>query len=119
MIEYLPYVVSILVATISGFVSCLVAIKNAKNNLETVKVSNQHDLEKLIEQHKIDIDSLERAHAMDLEKINLEHKHQMESSQKSFENQFGSGMLNALLPELLKTPEFREQLTNSMKHKKN
>ena len=44
----LSYIVSVLVAIISGFVSCLLATKNAKSSLETVKEANKHDIERNI-----------------------------------------------------------------------
>lgn len=112
---YMPYIVSVVVAAISGFVSCLVATKNAKANLESIKEANRHDIEKLMEQHKIDIDSLEREHTMELEKISLEHQLQMERSQKEFENQLGGNMMNTIIAEAMKMPEIRQQISNGMK----
>lgn len=112
---YLPYIVSVLVALISGIVTYSVAIKNVKGSLESVKEANRHDIDKLMEQHKIDIDSLERKHEMELEKINLEHQLQMERSQKEFEHQFGGNMMNTMISEAMKMPEIRQQITSGMK----
>lgn len=113
---YMPYIVSVVCAVISGWVSYAVATKNAKNNLEAVKESNKHDLEKLMEQHKVDIDSLERIHKMEIEKINLEHAHQMELKQQEFENQLGGNAINTILSEAMKMPEIRQQISNSVKN---
>ena len=107
METYLPYIVSIVCAIISGYASYAVATRNAKNNLEAVKEANKHDLDKLMEQHRIDIDSLERTHAMEIEKINLEHAHQMELRQKEFENQLGGSLVNTMISEAMKMPEIR------------
>lgn len=115
METYLPYIVSIVCAVISGWVSYAVATKNAKNNLEAVKETNKHDLEKLMEQHKIDIDSLERTHMMEIEKINLEHAHQMEMRQKEFENQLGGNAMNTILSEAMKMPEIQQHILNGVK----
>lgn len=115
METYLPYIVSVVVAIISGCASYAAATKNAKNNLEAVKETNKHDLEKLMEQHKIDIDSLERKHSMEIEKINLEHTHQMELSQKEFENQLGGSVMNTMFSEAMKMPEIRQQFSNGFK----
>ena len=115
MDTYLPYIVSVAVAVISGFVSCLVATKNAKSSLEAIKEANKHDIEKLMEQHKIDIDSLERKHAMELEKINLEPQLQMERNQKEFENQLGGNMMSTVLTEAMKMPVIRQQISNGIK----
>lgn len=111
----MPYIVSVVCAIISGWVSYAVATKNAKNNLEAVKESNKHDLEKLMEQHKVDIDSLERTHMMEIEKINLEHAHQLELIQKEFENQLGGNVMNTVLTEALKMPEIRQQISNGVR----
>lgn len=115
METYMPYIVSIVCAVISGFASYAVATRNARNNMEALKAANKHDLDKLMEQHKIDIDSLERKHQMEIEKINLEHAHQMELNQKEFENQLGSNMMNTVISEAMKMPEMRQQLSNSIR----
>lgn len=103
----LPYIVSIIVALISGIASYAAARRSTKGELEALKEANKHDLNKLMEQHKVDIDSLERQHKMDIEKLNLEHAHQMELKEKEFEISLGSSMVS----EVMKMPEVRQEIS--------
>lgn len=109
----LPYIVSIIVALISGGASYAAARRSSKVELEALKESNKHDLNKLMEQHKVDIDSLERKHKMDIEKLNLEHAHQMELREKEFELSLGSSMVS----EVMKMPEIRQQISKGFNGK--
>lgn len=112
MKEYLPYIVSIIVAAISGFASYAAARRTSKTDLQTVKENNKHDLEKLMEQHKLDLEALEQKHQMEIDKLNIEHEHQMELQQKGFENQFGS----MIIQEALKIPAVQQQISAEMRN---
>lgn len=117
IVENMPYIISIVVAIVSGGISYAAACKKAKAELETLKTANAHDLQKLMEQHKLDLDALKKKHEMELEKINLEHAHQMEIKQMEFNSQLGNGMLT----EMMKMPVIREAITKGMQssmHKK-
>lgn len=82
MKEYLPYIVSIFVAIISGAASYFAAAKKCKSDMNALKESNSHEIDRLMQQHKLDIDSLERKHQMEIEKMELAHKHQLELKEK-------------------------------------
>ena len=112
MQEYIPSIISIMVAIVSGIASYAAASKKARSELETLKESNKHDLEKLLEQHKLDLESLEHSHAMEIEKINLEFRHQLELQQAEFNNQLGSD----LIKEAMKLPEVRQQIGQSVRN---
>lgn len=115
--EYLPYIISILVALISGVVSYAAACKKAKAELEVVRAESEHDLNKLMEQHKLDLDAIRKKHELEIEKINLEHKHQMELKQMELNSQLGNGLIS----EFMKMPAVREEVTKGIKssmHKK-
>ena len=111
MIDYLPYIVSVLVAVVSGIASYAAASKTARKELEVVKEANKHDMQKLMEQHKIDIDSLERTHQMNIERMKLEHQLELERSQHSFDNNFTA----ELIKEAMKMPEVRNQIAQGIK----
>lgn len=115
MQDFMSYMVSIIVALISGIASYAAARRSTKGELESIKETNRHDLNKLMEQHKIDIDSLERQHKMDIEKLNVEHAHQMEMREKELEMSLGTSMLT----EMMKMPEIRQQISKGFyKNKK-
>lgn len=114
MQDYMPYVVSIIVALISGLASYAAARRSTKGELEAIKETNKHDLNKLMEQHRIDIDSLERQHQMDIEKLNIEHAHQMEIREKELEMSLGTSIFN----EIMKMPEVRQQISKGFNEKK-
>lgn len=103
MQDYLPYIVSVLCAVISGVSSYVIARKQAKNDIKII-----------VKQHEVDLEALERKHQMELEKTNLEHAHQLELQTKDFEAKLSS----ALLTEAMKMPEIRQQITQEMKNRK-
>lgn len=100
MQEYLPYIVSMLCAAISGISSYAIARKQAKN-----------DINAITKQHEVDLEALERKHQMELEKLNLEHIHQLELQEKDFEAKFSA----SLITEAMKMPEIRQQISQGIK----
>lgn len=100
---YLPYIVSIGCALISGITSYLVSRKQMKT-----------DLEKLNTQYKLDIEKERERFSMEKEKMELEHKYELERQQKEFENQLGGNFVNTLITEAMKMPEVRQQITQGM-----
>ena len=100
MKEYLPYVVSVLCALISGVSSYAIARKQSKNDLKII-----------VKQHEVDMESLERRHQMELEKLNLEHRHQLELQEKDFEAKLSS----SIITEAMRMPEIRQQISQGMK----
>lgn len=110
MKEYLPYIVSILVAIISGLASYLAASKKSRTDLKALQESNTHEINRLMEQHKLDIDSLERKHQMEIEKMELEHRHQLELKEKEMENALGGQLFTSMMDAAMKTPEARQAM---------
>lgn len=100
---YLPYIVSIVCALISGIASYLISRKQMKT-----------DLEKLNTQYKLDIEKERKKFLMEKEKMELEHKYELERQQKEFENQLGGNFVNTMITEALKMPEVRQQITQGM-----
>lgn len=105
MEKYLPYIVSILCAIISGYVSCAIARKQAKA-----------DLQKLEKQHILDIEKERELFSMEKEKLSIEHKYQMELLQKQLENEMGSSVVNTFVSEAIKMPGVRQQLSQGMRN---
>ena len=100
---YLPYIVSIVCALISGIASYLISRKQMKT-----------DLEKLNTQYKLDIEKEREKFLMEKEKMELEHKYELERQQKEFENQLGGNFVNTMITEVMKMPEVRQQITQGM-----
>lgn len=105
---YLPYIVSIVCALISGIASYLISRKQMKT-----------DLEKLNTQYKLDIEKEREKFLMEKEKMELEHKYELERQQKEFENQLGGNFVNTMIAEAMKMPEVRRQITQGMSASKN
>ena len=74
MENYLPYIVSVVCALISGFASYAVARKQSREDIKKLEKTYELDLEKEKEKHKMEID-----------KLQLEHKNQLALQQKQFE----------------------------------
>ena len=116
-VEYLPYIVSVLVAFISGVASYLAAAKKCRTDMKALKESNAHEINRLMEQHKLDIDSLERKHKMEIEKMELEHRYQLELKTKDAENTMNGNFFNTIVGEAMKTPEARQIMGQAMRNK--
>jgi len=117
MKEILPYLISVIVASISGLWSFISATKKAKTDILSLQESNRLEIEKLMSQHKLDLASLERKHEMEKEKIVMEHNHKMELLQKEAENAMGSNFVNVAVSEMMKMPEIRQQMSSALKTK--
>lgn len=103
MDAYLPYIVSVLCAVISGFTSYIIARKQTKA-----------DLEKMEKQYSLDIESEREKFSMEMEKKEIEHKYQLELMQKEYENKISSELTNTFISEAFKLPEVRKQLSSGI-----
>ncbi|MEE0510370.1 MAG: hypothetical protein UDG94_03970 [Peptococcaceae bacterium] len=74
-------------AIISGIISFLLAKSKAKIDTENLVISNQHEIERLMEQHKIDIDAIREQHRLEMDAKEKEHQHNLEIMQKEHENE--------------------------------
>lgn len=106
MMEYIPYIVTVICAFISGFASYFAARRQAKA-----------DLEKLEKQHALDIEKEREKFAMEKEMLKLEHAHQMELKNKEMENQLGTDVISTFLKAYLDSPA-GQALLRSQKGKK-
>ena len=75
---FMPYIVSILTAIISGISSYCLSKRNFKNEVETIKINNEHEINKLMEQHKIDIENLKEKHILEMDAKSKEYEHEKE-----------------------------------------
>ncbi len=107
MQEYLPYIVSILCAAISGFASYVVTRKQTKT-----------DIQKLEKQYQLDLDNEREKFKMEKEKLGLEHKHQLELNKKEMENTISKDIISAIMREYLQSPVGHAQIMNVATKKK-
>lgn len=78
MENYLPYIVSLVCALLSGITSYTV-----------VRTQSKEDIKRLEKTYELDLENEKERHKFEIEKLELEHKHQLELHQKQFENQLG------------------------------
>ena len=102
MEKYLPYVVTVVCAIISGFTSYFAARRQAKT-----------DMEKLEKQYELDLEKEREKFAMEKERLELEHKNQLELKQKEMEAQFGTDFLSMLAKEYIRSPAGQAQLRSA------
>ncbi len=69
-----PYVVSIL----GSIITYWQAKKKLNQELEIVKTNNEHEINRLIEQHKINIEDLEKKHKLEMKSKEKEYEHEKE-----------------------------------------
>lgn len=104
MEKYLPYIVSVLCAFISGLTSYSVARKQSKA-----------DLQKLEKQYELDIEKERERFALEKEKMEIEHRHQLELIQKEAESNLGASLTSTLLTEAMKDPAVRQQFSQGVR----
>lgn len=115
MKELLPYIVSVLVAVITGFISYITSRVKAKTDIRTLQEQNKHELERLMHQHALDIESLEKQHKFEIDRLELEHKHNMEYKQKEQESSILNGVLQSTFSEVLRTPDAHKLISEAIK----
>lgn len=98
--EFMPYIVSIITAIISGISSYCLSKRNFKNEVETIKLNNEHEIKKLMEQHKVDIDNLKEKHKLEMEIKEKDFQHEKEMQQlksKSIIDEKNQELMNTAL----------------------
>lgn len=104
MEKYMPYIVTIVCAMVSGLASYLASRRQSKS-----------DLQKLMKQHELDIEKEQEKFKLEKERMEIEHKNQLELKEKELANSLGASLTNTLIGEALKMPEVRQQLSNSIR----
>lgn len=98
--EFMPYIVSIITAIISGISSYVLSKRNFKNEVETIKINNEHEIKKLMEQHKVDIENLNEKHKLEMDAKEKDHEHEkeiLELKSKNSINEKNQEMMNSAM----------------------
>lgn len=103
---YLPYIVTILCAVISGFASYSASRKQSKA-----------DIQKLQKQHELDIEKERELFKIEKEKMEIQHKYELELKQKELENAIGGSVVNTVFSKAMESPEIQRQINSSMNNK--
>ncbi len=107
MKEWMPYIVSIITALISTLTSLLLARKEFKR-----------EIAKLVKQHELDLEKEREKYKYEKEKLEIEHEHKIELMQKESENKLGENAINMILAEAMKTPEFKQTMSQGLNQSK-
>ena len=132
--EIVPYLFTIGTGLLSWCGSYIMASRKSKQEMNSLRISNQHDLEKLMNQHKLDLDSLREQQKLELEKIEKEHQHKLELLQLQHENEmqrkekeledsakFGTmkdimgGVLGGIMNNAINSPEMQEEISKRIR----
>lgn len=104
MKDFLPYIVSIVCAIISGITSFAVS-----------KRAFKEDIKKLEKQHELDIEKAREKFAMEKEKLELEYKYQIELQQKEAENKMGGEIMSTIISKAMENPEIQKQISQGVR----
>ena len=100
IMNLMPYIVSIITAVISGLCAYFKARQDFKNQVETIKMNNEHEIKKLMKQHEIHIHNLREQHNLEMKLKSKEHEHEKEiielKSKNNITEQGQEAMNNAL-----------------------
>ena len=117
--------IALIPAAISAFVSIWTAHKSLKTGIHQLQVSNQHDIDRLMEQHKVDIESIREQHRLDMEAKDKDHSHQLEVMQRQHENELHqkeqetlnglmSNALGGVITGALNSPSVRREIDSQV-----
>lgn len=123
---FMPYIVSVITAIISGVSSYCLSKRKFKNEVETIKINNEHEINKLMEQHKVDIENLKEKHLLEMESKEKDHKHEKEILELKSKNAINeknqemmnsamSGVMGNFMSDVLSGKVDMEQLENLTK----
>ena len=129
LLDLMPYIVSV----ISAICAYLKAKQEIKNQVETIKINNEHEIAKLMKQHEVDIDNLKEKHKMEMELKAKEYEHEKEilklkskntineQGQEAMNNALAGvvgGVFNDVLSGKIKAEDL-EKISNNFKKKEN
>ena len=120
-------------AIVSGIVSFVLAKSQAKSETNKLKLANEHEIKKLMEQHKVDIDAIREQHRLEMESKEKDHEHKLEIMQKEHENELirkeselentakynaagniMTGLFNGMLGGAFNSPEIQGEITKKI-----
>lgn len=107
MADFLPYIISVICALISGIVTYCVARRQIKAEIQ--KIEKQHELNLEAERQKF---------AMEKEKMELEKQYQLELLQAQTGNQIGAEMLSEMVKQYINLPTGQAQMKKAVNSKK-
>lgn len=94
----LPYLITLVVAVVSGFISYFSAIKKCK-------LDNEVKIKEIQEQHKLDLDNQKEMFKLEIEKINLQHQNEIEKIKLESQSQLTNNLTSTLLNSILAKPD--------------
>lgn len=127
MKEIMPYIVSLVTATISVFVSIYVCNKNCNNEIRKLKLQNEQDIHKIQKQHENDLETMTLQHQQEMEKLEQIQTHEMEKQREEaalkavtgIAETFTENLTNSVLDAPAVKNEINKQANNAFVRKKN
>ena len=119
-------------ATISGIISFVLAKSQAKSENSKLQLSNQHEIERLMEQHKVNTDAIreqyrlemdsKKEHQYKLEIMLNEHENELIRQEKEQENTAKynamgnamTGLFNGLFSGAMNSPEVQSEISQKI-----
>lgn len=109
-----PYIVSIIASIVSGISSYLVARNKSASDIQTLKESNEHEIEKLMKQHEVDLDNLKETHKLEMEKLEAEHRYSLELANSNAQNEMTKQLMGSLVGNLMAAPQMQDLFASAL-----
>lgn len=87
MVFWETLLISCIPSIVTGIVTFVGMKIQVNTTIRQLKMTNEHELEKLMEQHKVDIESIREEHRLELELKEKEHQYKLEIIQQEHENE--------------------------------
>ena len=74
---------------------------NLLPDIQTLKESNEHEIEKLMKQHEVDLDNLKETHKLEMEKLEAEHRYSLELANSNAQNEMTTQLIGSMVGNVM------------------
>ncbi|MDR1821206.1 MAG: hypothetical protein LBQ91_02090 [Oscillospiraceae bacterium] len=110
--------ITIAITVIGGLITHFTTLSKSKADMRALQEKNQHDIDKLMQQHKLDLDAQERKHEMEKEKLEIEYKHQIDLQKNEIGLSTGQELFSTITKEYLRSSAGQTQMRQARKKRK-
>lgn len=83
-------------------------------DIQALKESNEHEIEKLMKQHEVDLDNLKETHKLEMEKLEAEHRYSLELASSNAQNEMTTQLIGSMVGNVMSAPQMRDFLVKSL-----
>lgn len=91
-----------------------VARNKSASDVQKLKESNEHEIEKLMKQHEVDLDNLKETRKLEMEKLEAEDRYSLELANSNVQNEMTTQLIGSMVGNVMAAPQMWDFLVNSL-----